>query len=72
MEKSPGKYDFGDLDFTAKLAREHSRLPNSDKFKAFLASLGYFDREGHPRPGWAVFESEAGMLSHPAESAKAR
>jgi hypothetical protein len=50
---------------------DYYKLPNSDKFKAFLASLGYFDREGRPKQAWVVFERDAGMLSHPnAESRK--
>jgi len=44
---------------------QYYKLPNSDKFKGFLASLGYFDREGHPKPAWAVFERKAIALSHP-------
>jgi len=40
------------------------KLPNSDRFKAFLASLGYFDREGRPKQAWAVFERDAAALSH--------
>jgi len=50
---------------------DYYKLPNSDRFKAFLASLGYFDREGQPKLAWAVFEKEAGTLSHP-EAARAR
>ncbi len=44
---------------------DYYKLPNSDKFKAFLASLGYFDREGKPKPAWTVFEKQASTLSHP-------
>lgn len=44
---------------------EYYKLPNSDKFKAFLASLGYFNRDGRPKQAWSVFEREAGALSHP-------
>jgi hypothetical protein len=39
-------------------------LVDSDRFKAFLASLGYFDREGRPQQAWAVFERDAAALSH--------
>jgi hypothetical protein len=47
------------------------KLPNSDKFKAFLASLGYFDRAGKAKQAWGVFEREAGALSR-VEAAPAR
>ena len=47
------------------------KLPNSDRFKAFLASLGYFDREGRPKQAWAVFERDAAALSH-GEAARTR
>ena len=50
---------------------EYYKLPNSDRFKAFLASLGYFDRQGRPKQAWTVFEQGAGTLSHP-EAARAR
>jgi hypothetical protein len=50
---------------------DYYKLPNSDRFKGFLASLGYFDREGKPKQAWAVFEREAAALSHPnAETRK--
>lgn len=33
--------------------------PGNDKFKAFLATLGLFDRAANPKPGWEVFERNA-------------
>lgn len=44
---------------------EYYKLPNSDKFKAFLASLGYFQRDGKPKAAWKVFEQEAPKMAHP-------
>lgn len=44
---------------------DYYKLPNSERFKAFLASLGYFDREGRPKQAWAIFKREAPTLSHP-------
>lgn len=35
---------------------EYYKLPGSDKFKAFLATLGLFDGMGNPKPAWNVFE----------------
>ncbi len=37
-------------------------LPNNDKFKAFLATLGLFDRDGQPKAAWAVFQREGRRL----------
>jgi hypothetical protein len=38
---------------------EYYNQPGSDKFKAFLATLGLFDGAGNPKPGWEVFERNA-------------
>ncbi len=38
---------------------EYYKQPGSDKFKAFLATLGLFDGAGNPKPGWEVFERNA-------------
>ena len=35
------------------------KLSNSDKFKAFLGSLGYWDRSGRPKKAWQTFQREA-------------
>jgi hypothetical protein len=38
---------------------EYYKQPGSDKFKAFLATLGLFDGAGNPKPAWEVFERNA-------------
>ncbi len=40
------------------LARYYS-LPNADRFKAFLKTLGMFDDHGRPKKSWEVFQQEA-------------
>ena len=35
------------------------KLPNSENFKAYLATLGVFERDGTPKPAWDVFRREA-------------
>jgi hypothetical protein len=35
---------------------QYYNQPGSDKFKAFLATLGLFDGSGNPKPAWEVFE----------------
>jgi hypothetical protein len=44
---------------------EYYKQPGSDKFKAFLATLGLFDGAGNPKLGWEVFERNARVLSSP-------
>jgi hypothetical protein len=44
---------------------EYYKLPGSDRFKAFLGTLGYFDREGKPKMAWKVFEREARRMAQP-------
>jgi len=44
---------------------EYYKLPNSDKFKAFLASLGYFQRDGKPKTAWKIFTEEAPKMRNP-------
>ena len=34
----------------------------ADRFKAFLGSLGYWDRDGRPKKAWSVFAAEAPRL----------
>jgi hypothetical protein len=34
-------------------------LGNAAKFKAFLGSLGYWDRDGRPKKAWEIFQREA-------------
>jgi hypothetical protein len=38
---------------------DYYNQPGSDKFKAFLATLGLFDGAAKPKPGWSVFERNA-------------
>lgn len=35
------------------------KLPNADRFKAFLKTLGMFDDQGRPKKSWEVFQQEA-------------
>src|SRR6185369_465623 len=35
------------------------RLANSDRFKAYISTLGLFDRSGRPKKGWAAFQEGA-------------
>jgi hypothetical protein len=41
---------------------QYYHMPNSDRFKAFLGSLGLFDRNGRPKPGWQEFQRQAKSL----------
>lgn len=38
------------------------QLPNSGNFKAYLETLGLFDRQGKPKPAWEVFRRQAAAL----------
>jgi hypothetical protein len=38
---------------------QYYRLPNAERFKAFLRTLGMFDQRGRPKQGWQVFREEA-------------
>jgi len=38
-------------------------MANSDKFKAFLGSIGLFDRNGRPKRAWTEFQRQAARLS---------
>jgi Glycosyl hydrolase family 53 len=38
---------------------QYYNQPGSEKFLAFLATLGLFDRAGNPKPAWEVFERNA-------------
>jgi hypothetical protein len=42
---------------------EAYRLPDSDKFKEFLGTLGLFDKNGRPKAAWLVFRREAPRLA---------
>ena len=42
---------------------EAYRLPNSDKFKEYLGTLGLFDKNGRPKAAWLVFQREAPRLA---------
>jgi hypothetical protein len=48
---------------------QYYKLPGSDKFKAFLATLGLFDGAGNAKPAWAVFERNAKMQQSPSGAA---
>ena len=43
---------------------DYYKLPNSEKFKGFLASLGYFQRDGKPKAAWKVFVQDAPKMAH--------
>jgi hypothetical protein len=38
---------------------KYYKLPNSGNFRAFLASLGWFQTDGKPKKIWSVFEKDA-------------
>ncbi len=38
---------------------EYYHLANSENFKAYLATMGLFDKAGKPKPAWTMFEKEA-------------
>ena len=38
-------------------------LPGNENFKAYLATLGLFDKQGKPKLAWKVFEGEAQALA---------
>jgi hypothetical protein len=38
---------------------KYYRMPNSANFRAYLATLGYFDKNGRPKKAWHAFEQEA-------------
>lgn len=37
-------------------------MANGERFKAFLGSLGYWNRDGTPKKAWAVFAAEAARM----------
>ncbi len=41
---------------------KYYKMGNSENFKAYLASLGYFDKQGKPKKAWQVFAEEAPKL----------
>ncbi len=42
---------------------QYYQLPNSENFKAYLATLGLFDQQGKAKLAWRVFEREAHSLA---------
>jgi hypothetical protein len=46
------------------LAQYYS-LPNADRFKSFLKTLGMFDGEGHPKKSWEAFRQKAPATAKP-------
>jgi hypothetical protein len=38
---------------------KYYNLPNADRFKAFLRTLGIFDQQGKPKKSWEVFRDQA-------------
>jgi hypothetical protein len=38
---------------------EYYKLPGAERFKAFLATMGLHDTQGHPKPAWQVYRDEA-------------
>lgn len=38
---------------------KYYNLPNADRFKSYLATMGMFDTQGRPKPAWSVFQKEA-------------
>ncbi len=44
---------------------QYYNQPGSDKFKAFLATLGLFDGAGNAKPAWEVFERNAKLQQSP-------
>lgn len=54
--------DFSDAQVEAFAA--YYKLPGVERFKAFLATLGLFDRHGRPKKAWDVFREEASSLKH--------
>jgi len=41
---------------------QYYRMANSDRFKAYIGSLGMFDRNGRPKAAWSQFQHEAKSL----------
>lgn len=52
--------DFSDT-VVADLARYYN-LPNAERFKSFLKTLGMFDDKGRPKKGWEVFRQQASRM----------
>lgn len=38
---------------------KYYNLPNADRFKSYLATMGMFDTQGRPKQAWSVFQKEA-------------
>lgn len=41
---------------------KYYKMPNSANFRAYLATLGYFDKNGRPKKAWQAFEQEAAKM----------
>ncbi|HWP86055.1 MAG TPA: hypothetical protein VNN17_12740 [Terriglobia bacterium] len=39
---------------------KYYQLPNAEKFKSYLATMGMFDKNGRPKKAWSVFQNLAG------------
>lgn len=44
---------------------QYYNLPNADRFKAFLQTLGMFDTQGRPKKSWDVFRQKAPTIGKP-------
>jgi hypothetical protein len=53
--------DFSDH-LTNQLAANY-KLPNAQRFKSFLQTLGLFDGKGQPKKAWSVFQSDVPLLT---------
>lgn len=38
---------------------KYYKLPNAEKFKSYLATMGLFDKNGKPKPAWEAWRREA-------------
>lgn len=53
-------------DFSDHLANQladNYRLPNAQRFKAFLQTLGLFDGKGRPKKAWYVFQTDVPLVT---------
>jgi hypothetical protein len=41
---------------------QYYKLPNADRFKSFLQTLGMFDSQGRPKKSWEVFRQKAPVI----------
>jgi len=47
---------------------QYYKLPNADRFKSFLKTLGMFDENGNPKKSWEVFCKQAPLMKEAARS----